>query len=187
MNASEINRLKDIALSDIQIMDLVDNKANLILYSDLHKINHIDELLEPYGACIILYESKPRYGHWTAVIKLNNKEIEFFNSYGDDGKIHEGIPDAMLGYIPKAFRQKSNQNHTYLAKLMVDSPYNLSYNQYNFQKDGEHIKTCGRHVGKRINWKHLSLDEYKRTLDKYRKEFETDYDGVVSILTRHIQ
>lgn len=186
MNATELKRLMNIPLSDTQILNLVGGQANLIMYPDMHKMKSVDELLEPHGACIILYESKPSYGHWTALIKLNRNEIEFFNSYGDDNKIHEGIPDAMLGYIPKAFRDKSFQNHTYLAKLMVESPYNLSYNQYNFQKDGEFIKTCGRHVGTRINMKNLSLDEYKRTLDKYCKEFNTDYDGAVSIITKDI-
>ena len=186
MNDTEIKRLMDIPLSDVQILKLVDGKANLILYPDMHKIKSIDELLNPYGACIILYESKPSYGHWTALIKLKGNEIEFFNSYGDTAKIHDGIPDAMLGFISESFRKKSFQNHTYLAKLMVDSPYNLSYNQYNFQKDGEFIKTCGRHTGMRIKWKHLTLDEYYRTLKQYCKEFNTDFDGAVCILSKDI-
>jgi hypothetical protein len=185
MNNQKIKELKNIALSDSQILNLVSNDANLILYPDMHKYTSIDQILEPHGAAIILYESKPSYGHWVCVFKVSENEIEYFNSYGDSGN-HEGLPDAMLNYIPENFRNKSNQNHTYLAKLMCDSKYDLSYNQYHLQSDGPGIKTCGRHVGTRLNNRNMNLDEYYRFLKKYCKEFNTDFDGAVCILTRQI-
>jgi len=186
MNLAKIKELENIALSDSQIMNAVNGDANLVLYPDLHKYNSIDQLLGKHGAAIILYESKPSYGHWTCIFKVSPNEIEFFNSYGNSGGAHDGVPDGMLNLIPSNFRKESNQDHTYLAKLMYNSPYSLSYNQYNFQKDGTGIKTCGRHVSNRLNMRHLSLDEYYRVMKKYCKEFNTDFDGAVSILSRNI-
>lgn len=185
MDPGQIRELENIALSDSQILNLVNNDANLILYPDLHKYNSIDQILKPHGAAIILYESKPSYGHWVCVFKVSENEIEFFNSYGDSGN-HEGLPDAMLSYIPERFRKQSNQDHTYLAKLMCDSNYDLSYNQYPFQKDGPNIKTCGRWTGTRLNMRHLKLDDFYRLMKKYCREFNTDFDGAVCIITKQI-
>jgi hypothetical protein len=181
----EIDRLMSISLNDSQLMNLIDNKANLILYPDLHKYNNIDTLLNPYGACVLLYESKPNYGHWTCFFKVKKNEIEFFNSYGDT-EPNEGLPDGSLEFIPEEFREVSNQCHTYLSKLLVDSPYNLSYNQYKFQKVGNGINTCGRHVATRLNFRHLLLDDYYKFIKSYCRNLDLDPDEVVSLLTQNI-
>lgn len=145
----------NIALSDKQVLKLVDGKANIVLYPDLHKYNSIDDLLVPYGACFILFEAKPYYGHWCALIKLDDHTIEFFNPYG-------GYPDDSLEYISKEFRKESNQDHPYLSYLMMNSPYQLSYNEHKFQKRGNNIKTCGRWSAMRIMLKDLSLSEFTK-------------------------
>lgn len=186
MDSKKIKELENIALSDTQIMDAVNNDANLVLYPNIHKYDTIESLLGPHNACIILYESKPGYGHWCCVFKVSHNELEFFNSYGNDPGMHDGLPDGMLNLIPEPFRNESKQNHTYLAKLMVDSPYNLSYNQYRFQKDGPAIRTCGRHVACRLNMRNKNLDEYYRIIKKYCNELKLDADGVVSYLTHQI-
>jgi hypothetical protein len=183
MDINEINKLQDIALSDSQVMNLINHDANLILYKDIHKYNNIDELLGQHGAAVILYESKPAYGHWTTIFKVSPNEIEFFNSYGNQNN-HDGIPDAMLKFIPKSFRKQSNQDHTYLSKLMYDSKYDLSYNQYNYQGDGENIKTCGRHIATRLNNRNLSLNKYNEYIKKMCRELNLNSDQLVSYLTR---
>lgn len=185
MDREELNKLKNIPLSDKDVMDLIDNRANLILYPDVHKYNHIDEILGENGACVLLYESRPSYGHWCAIFKLNKNELEFFNSYGDTTK-YEGFPDALIDFIPKSFREESNQNHTYLAKLMLKSPYALTYNQYIFQKDEDKIKTCGRHVACRLNLRNLSLDEYCKKIKYWCKELKMDADDIVTLWTKNI-
>lgn len=185
LSLNKINKLMDYSLSDSDVLALINNQANLILYPQLHTYNNIDDILGPFGACILLYESKPNYGHWCAIFKVTNNELEFFNSYGD-ATPHEGLPDGTLKFIPEDFRKVSNQDHTYLAKLMVDSPYNLSYNQYKFQSEGPNIKTCGRHVATRLNLRHLSLDEYYRLIKKYCKELNLTSDQVVSYFTSSV-
>src|SRR5690606_21496962 len=117
-----LSRLKDIALSNHDITKLLDGQVNIILYPDLHKYTSIDQLLSPYDACILLYESKPNYGHWCALIK-HGDSIEFFNPYG-------GLPDASLKLINPEFRIESNQVLPYLKILMFKSPYELKYNEF---------------------------------------------------------
>ncbi len=145
----------DIALSDTQVLTLVGGKANIIMYPDIHKYRSIDELLAPHGACFILFESKPYYGHWCALIKLDDNNIEFFDPYGS-------YPDDSLDYIPEKFAKESFQDHPYLSYLMMKSPYQLSYNEHAFQKKGPNIKTCGRWSATRIALKDLSLEQFTK-------------------------
>lgn len=174
-------QLQKISLSNRDIMELVGNRSNLVLYPDIHKYETIDQLMGPYGSCILLYESKPSYGHWVVVFKLEDGGIEFFNSYGDG--LGNGYPDDSLKFINPEFREESDQDHTYLLNLMMNSNYPLSYNQYKFQKKGSEIRTCGRHVACRLLYRHLSLDEYHKFIMKYCKQFRLDPDGVVTMMT----
>lgn len=174
--SKSIKYLENIALSNHDILKLLNNKCNIVLYPDLHKYDNIDQLLDPYNACIILYESKPQYGHWCALTKRDNNIIEFFNPYG-------GLPDCCLKQISYDFRKKSNQLIPHLSHLMKDSPYELHYNEFQFQQKGYDIKTCGRHCCVRVFCKDIDIYQYKDFLDFLCKKLKTDYDGVVTILT----
>lgn len=172
---SIIERLEDIALSNHDILKLLDNKVNIVLYPDLHKYISIDQILYPYDCCIILYEAKPKYGHWIALIKKGDV-IEFFNPYG-------GLPDASLKLIDPVFRVKSHQLLPHLKMLMFKSSYELNYNEFQFQGKGFDIKTCGRHCVVRVLCKDINIYQYKNLLDQLCKITRTDYDGIVTILT----
>ena len=174
-----LKQYEDIALSDKQVLKLIDGKANLILYPNIHKYKNIDEILYPYEACIILFEAKPRYGHWCCIFKINNKLLEFFNPYG-------GYPDDSLEYIPIDFRLKSYQFYPYLSILMYNSPYELSYNEYKFQKHGNDIKTCGRWCAIRLIFRNLSLDEFYHLIKYLKDLLNITSDELVTLLTMHI-
>ncbi len=167
---------KNIALSNRDILKLLDNQSNIILYPDIHKFDNIDQLIQPYGSCIILYEAKPHYGHWCALLKTNNTDIEFFNPYG-------GIVDDSLDRIKDKYKIATNQAFPYLSYLMYKSNYNLFYNEFQFQNDGSDNRTCGRHCVVRVLRSNLDIYEYKKFLDSLCKLFNTDYDGVVTYLT----
>lgn len=175
-----LKKLEDVALSNFDIKKILDGKVNVVVYPDIHNFKTIDQLMGPNGACALLYESKPKYGHWTAVLKIKNDGCEYFDPYGGDV---DGLPDENLKFIPPSFGKKTNQDHTYLINLMVNSPYQLSYNQFKFQKHGPNIRTCGRHVVCRIKFKHLSLEEYYLFLKNMSKELNLDFDEVVTLLT----
>ena len=54
-----------------------------IEYKDLKNYTSIDELLpNDKDFAVLLYESQPNSGHWTALLKYDN-DIELFDSYGN--------------------------------------------------------------------------------------------------------
>ncbi len=175
--SKKLDKYIDIALSNKDLLELVDGKANLVLYPDLHKYKNIDQVLGKYGAAFILFCSKPRYGHWSVLFKRDPQTLEWFNSYSDKW------PDETLDFIEPGFRRRSNQYHTTLSKLMYDSPYNLEYNEFPFQKKGGSIKTCGRHAAYRLLFRDLNLYDYKDFLDYVRDLTGLDYDAIVTLAT----
>jgi hypothetical protein len=172
---------EDIALSDKAILDLLDNKVNIVLYPNLYKYHNIDEVIGPYEASILLFEAKPSYGHWCALFKVDNNTIEFFDPYGM--ATTGGYPDDNLKLVPQDFAKVTNQEIPYLSLLLAKSPYDLTYNEFQFQKRNKKIRTCGRHCVFRLMNRDQSLYQYKDMMDLLRDEFKTDYDGVVTIFT----
>ncbi len=166
---------EDIALSDSDLMDLVDDKAKLVLYPELINYTSIDDVLGKYAACVLLFEAKPGYGHWVCLFR-DDDLIEFFNPYG-------GYPDDSLEFIPMHFREVSNQLEPYLSMLMMNSPYRLSYNEHAFQLHGKNIKTCGRHCAMRLIYRDLDLEDYTNLIRTLARKLHTDADGVVSAVT----
>lgn len=175
-----LEHYKNIALSDKDVLKIINNKANLEVYPNLHIYKNIDQLLGEYGACIILYEAMPNYGHWCCVFKVNEKLIEYFNPYGG---FHEGFPDDSLNYIPNNFRKISNQCYPYLSYLMYNSPYELSYNEISFQKKGDNIKTCGRWCALRLYLRKYNLYDFCKIINTLKKNLNISSDELVTLLT----
>lgn len=164
------------ALSDKDISRMLDHKVKIELYPNLHKYTNIDQLLGPYGSCVLLFESKPKYGHWCCIFKVNDRLIEFFNPYS-------GWPDDSLLKINIDFRKASNQLIPKLSQLMVNSPYELSYNEYQFQEYNPDIRTCGRHCVVRLIKRDLFLDEYVEYLNNIGKKYNINDDQIVTLMT----
>jgi hypothetical protein len=171
-----IKRYEDIALSNHDIMQLLDGRANIILYPNLHTYATLDEVLGPYGACVILYESQPRYGHWCCVFKINETDLEFFNPYG-------GWVDDALKHIPCHFRKVSNQCYPYLTYLLLKSSYRLFYNEFPLQQYKKNIRTCGRHCVVRLHKRNLDIYQYVDWLDMLANTLDMNYDEIVTLLT----
>lgn len=162
-----VKKNKNKALSNTDLIRLVDGKAKVVIYNQLYKFRTLDELLEPYGAVFLLYLFKPSYGHWCAVIRRTPKIVEFFDSYG-------GPPDEPLDYIDEKFKKKTNQDYPYLSKLLWESPYSIEYNDYDFQKRGNNIKTCGRFAALRVIFRNLTLNKFAKIFDDpYSDELAT--------------
>ena len=142
----------DISLSGTQVLDLLDNKCNLVQYSDLHNIKSIDELLGPHKKCVLLYQTSANYGHYCCVWEYNDT-IFFFDSYG-------GVVDSQLNFVPKDLKDELNSNHNYLIRLMYDSDKNVEYNQYEFQSKEPNVATCGRHCVNRLRFPEISINDY---------------------------
>ncbi len=171
-----INYYEDVALSDKDILNMLEGRVNIVLYPDLYKYSNLDQILGQYGACILLFEAKPNYGHWVCLFKQSYEEVCFFNPYG-------GFPDDSLLHINKSFRKESHQLKPLLTNFLINSRYKLTYNEFDFQRKAPEIKTCGRHCVVRLLNRDLDLYEYKKYLDLMCKKLNTDYDGVVTYLT----
>lgn len=152
------------------LLEMVNYKANIEIYPNLIYYDDIDELLGINGACFLLFEVKKNVGHWVLLFKLNNKEIEFFNSYG-------GYPDDSLDKIPFEYRQQSNQIYPILTELLLNSGYKLHYNEFKFQKSGPNTKTCGRWCILRLLLRKMGIYEFKKIFKN------VDGDELVTYLT----
>jgi hypothetical protein len=160
-------------LSDTEVLNelrkMGNINANLVTYPEIKNYRTLDQLLGPSGVCVILYLWKEGYGHWVCVTKHENL-IEYFDSYGK-------FPDVYLDEIPEPFRSQSGQTEASLSKLMKESPYDLSYNEYPFQKEADDISTCGKWVIVRALLREITLEQFKDLfLGKYG-------DDIVTILT----
>lgn len=149
----------DKALSAGDIYKLMNNKVNIVSYKDIHKFNNINELLEPYGKCILLYHTKKNYGHWVCLYENDHKtDIFFFDSYGFK-------PDTQLKYIHNSLKKELNHDYNYLIKLLYDSNKNIFFNEYKLQKVGKNIKTCGLWVVLRLKYKDISIKNFNKIMN----------------------
>jgi hypothetical protein len=179
-NNKEIKRLKDVSLSEKDVMKICKGRANFIPYDQLQYVDNINQLLDPYGSCIILYLTKPSYGHFTALNLVGPKQdtLEAYDSYGY-------IPDDELSdfSIEPSLRKQLGEDYPYLLQLMYDSPYNLSFNEHKLQSKKSDVKTCGRWAGMRTLLKHLPLDDF---VDLFKNNKLGSPDDIVCALTDDI-
>jgi hypothetical protein len=171
-----IDKLKTKPFSGGDIVEAVDGNTKIVRYPEIHKYNTIDELLHPHNCCVILYESKPRYGHWICILKQPNNTLEFFDPYG------MGI-DEQLKFIPKHFRQQTKQKYPLLIRMFLNSPYNIVINHMKIQKFNKDVSSCGRHCAMRLISRDLPLRNYQQLM---KKEDGLDADDKVTYLTAFI-
>lgn len=154
----KLDKYKDIALSDVDMINLMDGKARIVLYPDLSKFSSLEELLHPYGVTFILYlwHVNPTFGHW--VVLIDGPEfIEYFDPYGLP-------PDAWLDELEEPFKTESGQGKPLLTKLLVDydGPKELTYNEFQFQALNKGTQDCGRWAALRGLLREISLKEFKK-------------------------
>lgn len=167
-------------LSSNEMINFMNGKAKVITYPNLHKYKTIEEVLNPYGVVFLLYNFKPKYGHWVALFKYPNSNIiEHYDAY--NYKV-----DEELNFVDKGFRNKNNMRFPHLTKLLYDSPYEVQYNNYKHQKHSKNIATCGRHTLFRVIFKDLNIDEYNNLIKKLMRIMKMTADEVVTFFTQDI-
>ena len=155
----------DIALSDKDIMRLIKGKANLLTYTELQKYNNIDQVLGPYSALVLLYETSKNFDHWVCVFKVNENTIEHFDSYGLK-------PDDELKFIPEYFREVNYEEIPHLTYLLYNSGYNVIYNEFKLQKKKKGINTCGRWVATRLIYRMIPQKVFAKFFLEYNNPDE---------------
>lgn len=151
--------LKGKALSENDILRLIDGKANLMTYNQLQKCKTLDEALGKDKALVLLYEVAPNYGHWTCVFDRNGT-IEVFDSYGM-------YPDDEIDFVPKQFKKLNYKKLRYLSKLLYESKKRIEYNEVPLQSDEEGISTCGRWVIVRLIYRDVPQNKFADFFKKY--------------------
>ena len=136
--------------------------ATIIRYLDLKKYNRLPKL-----PLVILYEVKPKFGHWVTLLKTP-QGIEWFDSYGY-------APDMELNFVPDELKSDNK-----LLLNMIKHREDVNYNPYPLQK-GLDTATCGRWVILRNIFNYLTTDEFKNMIDKTSKELNMSPDEIVTL------
>lgn len=131
----------------------------------LREFSSIDQLLHPYGSCVILIVTNKKCtgsscdtsGHWCALLRTVGG-IEFFDPYGvyPDYEFHE-IGD----YIRDRYGQQGNQ----VNRLLYTSRDPVMYNQIPLQQRSSAVNTCGRWCAMRIRFANVPVEEFATLFD----------------------
>ena len=164
-------------LTGKDINRITDGKTEIIQYEQLENISNLEEILNRFGAVVILYTTRKNFGHWVCLFRKNNnvlKELEFFDPYGLKVDQELNISNAMH------LREHQGIVTPHLTSLINKGGYNVTSNTQQLQKFLDHVNTCGRHVSMRIRFRDTSLKQYIKlmTTNKYY-----DADMWVSALT----
>ena len=162
-------------LSDDQIRFYLGNECKIYKYSELRQFENIIQLLpKRIDFCIILVESSPNKGHWTALLKYG-KVIENFDSYGCS-------IDNELKFISKGVRKALGEEHLLLTNLLKTQADRVIFNKVKFQKLSNQVATCGRHcifrILKLLHDK-MSLSQYIKYMEREKKIQKKSFDQLV--------
>lgn len=153
-------------LTGAEVMKICQGQVKIVPYHELVNYSSLEQLLEPHGATILLYETKKDFGHYTALFYDRNNNIEFFDSYGFK-------PDQELKFA----KYDKDANLTRLIKK-YDKP--VIYNNTQLQEWEADMNTCGRWCSMRIRFRDKSPDEFVK-LFKNNQFYNGDW--FVSALT----
>jgi hypothetical protein len=168
-----VKNSESYSLSDKELINLTDGQCKVITYQDLEKFNNIDEVLEPFGATVILYQQKEKIGHYTVLIKHSNSLLEIFDSLG------LGL-DKELEFSEYNKKRHGGRAIPHLSILIENSKYKIEANLIQLQKDGKDINTCGKYCAIRIKFREKSLKDFVKM---FKSSKIMDSDMWVSALT----
>lgn len=124
--------------SDDNLREIIEGRAHILTYRDVMKCHHLSQVLGEHKAAIILYETKPGFGHWVALFYHSPGWVQFFDSYGY-------APDDQLKFVPS-----SMGCHPVLAQLFKTAGVQCMWSPFKLQSQGQQVSTCGRWAALRI-------------------------------------
>lgn len=134
-------------------MDILNKiKTKVVIYNELKNVRNIEQILDEFGHCVLLYLTSHNYGHWVAIIR-HEHSIEVFDSYG----IYK--PDDELDTVKN--RRELGQSKNYLSILLLKTGMPIEWNDNKFQRA---FSTCGRWCCLRIIFNNLNIDDF---IDKF--------------------
>lgn len=159
---------EDVDLSGRDIKRMVDGKTNIMAYEQLKTYSNLEQVLSPYGSCVLLYQTTENYGHWVVLIDRGNKMLEFYDSYGL-------APDEELK-LDNQFhlRIHGGKITPHLGALIQAGGWSVKYNHEQLQEQLSDINTCGRYCVMRLIYKDLSIRKFNDLLTK-NKYYHPDF------------
>ena len=169
----------DIALNGNELVKALNGKVKVLAYDELLKFDTIDEAMYPYNNLVILYfwdfSNNVKNGHYIGLRKDKNKNtIYVFDSYGR-------FIDDNLAEIDPYKRKKYKQDFKQLTYLLLNSPYKIEYNEFQFQQN--HSSVCGRYVIYFLLRDDLNMEQFQNIFSK--KNFKKN-DELILQLTNFI-
>lgn len=191
----------NVSLSTDDIFIVAGICCNVYTFNQLSDFNDIDKLFEvnkftpdniaierknylnlPFSnKCIlILYMTKPNYGHWCCMVRrkenANKMRYDFLDSYGE-------VIDIQKEAIPEKFRKESKQNIPYLIQMLADKKnIDVHYNSRQMQKYGD-VATCGRYCGLYMRYNKIPIETFVNTIIEFAKKINSDPDNAVVMLS----
>ncbi len=151
-----MNQLKNIPLSSHEILDKLHDKCNVYIYNQLSDVDSLEDLISPHGCCVILYRTKPSFGHFTCIVRLNSGIISCFDSAGV-------VPDKELSWTNMKMRKKLNQVKPIIANLLTNFIDNGGKGEYNDNViQAKNTMSCGYWCIVRITCKDMNNDQFIR-------------------------
>jgi hypothetical protein len=152
--------IESYSLSESDIQQMIPT-LKIVPYTDLHKAETIDDVLDEKGRLMLLYLTEDHStGHWVCLLNYRNSNIiEYFDPYGNYK------PDGESKWLTPKKLKELGQATKKLTQLLNNSQYEIKSNAYPFQKDKMNMNTCGRHCTTRLYFKHLRLPEYIKLVE----------------------
>jgi hypothetical protein len=147
------------ALSGEDILRIADGKCVVISYEDLHNLETLDSILDPYDAAVILYQTTELFGHWIALLRKGDR-IEFYDSYGLK-------PDEELN-LQNAYHKRIHEGKIvpHLSHLLRQDGYRVVYNSERLQENLEDVNSCGRYAALRVRLRNFGMNKFNSLLTK---------------------
>jgi len=160
----------------------VNNK--IMKYSDLEGVKDLNDIMtEPKDYRIILIETQRNTGHWTTILKYNDKYFEWFDSYGLK-------PDAEFEFISPEMQEILDERQhilTILLNKVLLKGGKWIYNNIKFQKQAENVNSCGRWTITRLYFfmkLNYNLKQFQDFFINWKKRTNLPFDILVVEFTK---
>jgi hypothetical protein len=155
--------------------------CKIVKYAELDQYESIYDLLQNrMDFCFILTEAKHNEGHWTVLIRNDNK-FEYFDSYSDS-------PKYILDFIPRYMNQQLGNNWSQdLGKIIksIKPSDKFMYNKFPLQQEMQDVNTCGRWVILRVATflkESLENKQFVSYIKKQQRKVNKQFDEVICML-----
>ena len=162
LSKPQLKKVEKYSLSDEDIRNSLKG-INIITYPEFSEIDDVDEILDRYGRCVVLFLTEnENTGHWCALFKNNRNEICWFDSYSNK-------PDEQKSWLSKNKLIQLKQYPNYLTELLKrehGQGFKVTYNPYRLQRMESGVNTCGKHVICRLLHKDMHIDDYVNMIEE---------------------